>query len=188
MGLGLWPMGQLVKPMKFNLKPNCLLTRRPLKLVTGPRSLFFYKNPWDLLPEVLYEHGYQVELFHLPFRGPEQRKFIFEKNKHHLENSHIIIDEQTYHEFEHALKNIENTTLTVIGSPNAIPTSPTTFVFTPNYKPLSLSYVFHRKWLQFLGQITPDPQYLFIKADEKTWFPFIDHCVKLAELDFMIES
>ncbi|MCM2352564.1 MAG: hypothetical protein NDI63_03030 [Pseudobdellovibrio sp.] len=162
--------------MKLELKPNCLLTKRPLKLVSGPKSIFFYQKPWGDLPEVLYEHGYRASVMQLPFNNKELRQKAFTHRLSELDNTHIIIDEQTYQEFFEALKNVNNSTINIIGK-----------TFKPNYKTSSLAYYLHRRWLNFLGFTVTEPQNLFINADKNTWYAFIDHCVKLAELDFLSE-
>jgi hypothetical protein len=157
------------------LKPNCLLTKRPLKLVSGPRSLFFYRKPWGDLPEVLYEHGYKVEVFHLPFNNSQARQKIFTLRLADLHNSHVVIDSVTAEEFKNQISHIENSTITVIGRD-----------FTPDYHPISFSYWLHQRWLSYLGYATvSNPENLFIKAPLKVHYAFIDHCVRLAELDFL---
>lgn len=171
---------------KITLKPNCLITRRPLKLVTGPRSLFHYKNPWDILPVVLFEHGYKADLFHLPFRDKTLRQQIFLKNRQQLDHSHIIIDEMTYLEFQEPLKHVKNATITVIGNKHSA--SKNTYLFDPNYKTWSFAYSLHQKWLQLFGFTAAKPQFLFVNSTQNVWYRFIDHCVTLAELDFLSET
>lgn len=162
--------------MKIELKPNCLLTKRPLKLVSGPKSIFFYRLPWGMLPEVLYEHGYRASVMQLPFNNKAHRQTAFTRRLAELNDCHIVIDEKTYHEFSEALKNVKNSTITIIGEN-----------YKPNYQTSSLTYSLHRAWLKFLGFETTEPQNLFLNADKNTWYAFIDHCVKLAELDFLSE-
>lgn len=162
--------------MKLELKPNCLLTKRPLKLVSSPKSIFFYQKPWGSLPEVLFEHGYRITIMQLPFNNKKLRQQVFAHRLAELDNAHIIIDEKTYLEFAELLKNVTNSTINIIGEN-----------FKPNYKTFSLSYSLHRCWLQFLGYSVTAPQNLFLNADKNTWYAFIDHCVKLAELDFLSE-
>ena len=162
--------------MKLELKPNCLLTKRPLKLVSGPKSIFFYQKPWSDLPEVLFEHGYRASVFQLPFNNKDLRQKAFANRLSELDHSHVVIDEKTYQEFSEALKQLKNSTINIIGE-----------TFKPNYKTFSLSYDLHRRWLQFLGYTATSPQNLFINADKTVWYAFIDHCVKLAELDFLSE-
>lgn len=161
----------------FELKPNCLITNRPLKLVSGPRSLFFYKSPWGLLPEVLYEHGYKASVFQLPFNHQQQRQIIFKKNLSDLNDSHIIIDPASFHEFSESLLKLQNSTITVIGKD-----------FNPKYQTQSLAYTIHRLWLKFQAISVSPPECFFINAPKEVYYDFIDHCVKLAELDFVNKS
>lgn len=160
--------------MKIALKPNCLLTRRPLKLVSGPKSIFFYRYPWAELPEVLYEHGYMVEVFNLPFNNKELRRKSFTLQLSQLNNSHIIIDDITYIEFSDVLKQVENSTVTIIGK-----------TFNPAYKTFSLGYSLHTLWLKFFGLAVTQPENVFLNAPQTTLYSFIDHCIHLAELDFL---
>lgn len=160
--------------MKIELKPNCLLTKRPLKLVSGPKSLFHYQKPWGDLPEVLYEHGYKVSVMQLPFNNKEHRQKAMSNRLAELNNSHIIIDETTHQEFKHLLTKVQNSTITVIGES-----------FKPDYKTSSLTYSLHQAWLKYLGFQTTSPQNLFLNAPKHTWYAFVDYCVKLAELDFL---
>lgn len=162
--------------MKIELKPNCLLTKRPLKLVSGPKSLFFYTHPWGKLPEVLYEHGYKVSVIQLPFNNKLLRQKAFANRLSELNDCHIIIDETTYQEFTELLKGVKNSTITITGK-----------TFKPGYKTFSLTYKLHQAWLKYLGFETTAPENLFINAKKPTWYAFIDYCVQLAELDFLSE-
>ncbi|AZZ37153.1 hypothetical protein CIK05_10240 [Bdellovibrio sp. qaytius] len=162
--------------MKLELKPNCLLTKRPLKLVSGPKSLFFYNKPWGELPEVLYEHGYKVSVMLLPFNNKELRQKAFANRLSELDNTHIIIDEKTHQEFAVLLQQVKNSTINIIGES-----------FKPDYKTSSLKYKLHQAWLKYLGFETTEPQNLFLNAKITTWYAFIDYCVRLAELDFLSE-
>ncbi len=162
--------------MKIELKPNCLLTKRPLKLVSGPKSIFFYNKPWGDLPEVLYEHGYKASVMQLPFNNRVLRQKAFANRIHELDNSHIIIDEKTYQEFSEPLKNVKNSTINIIGEN-----------FKPGYTTSSLMYKLHQAWVKTLGFEATSPQNLFLNAKKQTWYAFIDYCVQLAELDFVSE-
>ena len=57
----------------LELVPNCLLTRYPIVFVTGRRSLFYFKNYWNQVPNFLAEHGYEVEVMELPWRNRKAR-------------------------------------------------------------------------------------------------------------------
>lgn len=68
------------------LRPNCLLTRRPLQIITRPHNIlyrtFSSAYPWKHLEWFLYQHGYQVErIYQVSDLKPQ---------------SHILCDIQTY--------------------------------------------------------------------------------------------
>jgi hypothetical protein len=46
----------------LELRPNCLLTRYPIVLLSKPKSLFRIFDEWDDVPKFLREHGYEVFL------------------------------------------------------------------------------------------------------------------------------
>lgn len=172
--------------LKITLKANCLLTRRPLCFLTPPRSLFFYKNPWQLISSILFEHGYKTEIFQLPFQNIEMKKIVLQKNFSHLEKKHLILDAVTFKDLEKELLLIQDSTITIISSNNIENTA--CFVIQPAEKiPWSLSYQIHQIWCSFLGLQTPNYAETLSLCDEKTWHPFLDHCVHLAEIDFELE-
>lgn len=172
--------------LKISLKANCLLTRRPLCFLTPPRSLFFYKNPWQFISSILHEHGYKTEIFQLPFQNIELKKEVLKKNIKILEKKHLILDAVTYKDLKNELLTVHDSTITIISS-NKIENS-THFLFQPTEKiPWSLSYQVHQIWSSFLGLQTPNYSETLSLCDEKTWHPFLDHCVHLAEIDFELE-
>ncbi len=173
----------------MKLKPNCLITRRPIRLITGLRSVFFYNKPWGDLPIALYEHGYKAELLHLPFSNPELRKTVFNK---YDQPTHYIIDLPTYLELNIQPNNSPQSTFTVISSKEKINSinqkTENLFFFDPKYKTWNLGYFLHQKWCASRSIQTSPPDNLFLNADLKTYYRFIDHCVALAELDFQLET
>lgn len=183
----------------MKLRPNCLLTRKPIFLISPHRSIFYYKKPWESLRNLLYQHGYKVEIFHLPFRGTHLRHQFLQKKISQLEHSHIVIDPVSYTEFKDCFKNLEHSTLTVITPDNSqvIPQqfdqkSLETKIF--NLQPSSsensrfLMYRLHQIYLKFLNQQTPDPSQLFLDLNENDQNMILDHFIKLAELDFTSNS
>lgn len=193
------------------------MTRKPLKLVTGPRSLFFYKKPWGLLPDILYEHGYKAELFHLPFKasaGNSSTENIRLKSclqrKSDLENSHIVIDALSYEELKPAFIDLKHSTVTIIDRPksdsNLISDTASkkihsselkipVFKFTVDSPTSSVLhtckfniYKIHQMWLKLFKRETLEASCFFINPSENEYFKFIDHCVTLAELDFLEET
>ncbi len=175
----------------MKLKPNCLITRRPLRLITGPRSVFFYNKPWGDLPYALQEHGYKAELLHLPFSNPELRKSVFYQNLT-LHKAHFIVDLPTYLELNIRPGHSPQCTFTVIASKEKMnlfnQKIENLFFFDPEYKTRNLVYLLHQKWCASRGVQTSPPDNLFLNADLNTYYRFIDHCVDLAELDFLLKT
>ena len=175
----------------MKLKPNCLITRRPIRLITGPRSVFFYNKPWGDLDYALQEHGYKAELLHLPFSNAGIRKSVFDQQLV-LHKTHFVIDLPTYLELNIRPNNSPQCTFTVIASKEKVnilnQKTENLFFFDPEYKTWNLSYFLHQKWCASRNIQTSSPDKLFLNADLKTYYRFIDHCVALAELDFLLKT
>lgn len=62
---------------KLVLRPNCLLTRKPIVFISGNASPFLYKKPWQEAVYFLYEHGYKVEVLQLPFHKTSSKTLFF---------------------------------------------------------------------------------------------------------------
>ncbi|WP_413287908.1 hypothetical protein [Bdellovibrio sp. HCB337] len=109
---------------RFQLKPNCLLTRNPIVFITGPRSIFYFRKYWNAYPEVLAEHGYNVFTLHLPWRGPERlrRMTEFLQNKDQTSTKyHFICDEFTASELKEVFDSSAKTaSLTVLKEDSAV--------------------------------------------------------------------
>jgi len=183
----------------MKLRPNCLLTRKPIYLISPNRSIFYYKKPWGLLHNLLYQHGYRVEICHLPFRGTRTRYEVLQKKISHLHNSHIVIDPIAYAELKDCFSSLKNSTLTVItnhqpelSSQNAHVNANGTQFF--NLSPSSTQnstlgfYKLHQMYLKYLNFNTPDPSQLFLDLNENDQNSILDHFIKLAELDFTTDS
>lgn len=104
--------------IKFNYKltPNCLLTRYPIVFLSGKKSLFYFGNYWNFVPQFLRDHGYEVIDLELPWRNPDLRKQILLQTIERFEKSgvriHIVGDstcETDLQEISHSeLSNIES--------------------------------------------------------------------------------
>lgn len=85
----------------LELRPNCLLTRSPIVFVTGRRSLLYFLNYWNEIPGFLREHGYDVRVCSLPWRGTSSR---YEFLSRFLESAphpvHLIADSTSRTEVE----------------------------------------------------------------------------------------
>lgn len=52
-----------------DLIPNQLLTTHPVVFLSGRKSLFYFLNYWNNIPERIREHGYEVFELSLPWRN-----------------------------------------------------------------------------------------------------------------------
>lgn len=90
--------------INLELHPNCLLTRSPIVFVTGRRSLFYFLNYWNEIPGFLREHGYDVQVFTLPWRDTAKRYQLLTQ---FLESSqrpvHLIADSTSKTEIDRIL-------------------------------------------------------------------------------------
>ncbi len=77
---GNWHRSQ--KRPTFALQNNCLLTNHPLVFVSGERSLFYFVNYWNWIPEALRNHGYEVFEIRLPWKLKARKKALLQFLKH----------------------------------------------------------------------------------------------------------
>ena len=88
----------------LELRPNCLLTRSPIVFITGRRSLLYFLNYWNEIPGFLREHGYDVRVCTLPWRGTVTR---YQSLSQYLETVtrpvHLIADSTSRTEVEKLL-------------------------------------------------------------------------------------
>lgn len=166
------------------LRPNCLLTRRPIYLLTGPRSIFYYRNPWKELHNFLYQHGYKVFVFKLPFQSKVQREGYLKAMIEKLHQSHIMCDGTTYQELSPIFNQIKNSTITVLSDSHLVNLPEHTFQVLMNHKVFSPSYSLHQAYLKFRHINTPSAAEVGLHIPAKTYDQILDHCVKLAEADF----
>lgn len=166
------------------LRPNCLLTRRPIYLLTGPRSLFYYRSPWKALHNFLYQHGYKVHVFKLPFQSKIQREGYLHAMIAKLNQSHIMCDATTYQELRQVLNQTKNSTLTVLTDSVLVNLPEQTFQIIMNHKVFSPSYRLHQAYLKFRQIHTPSASEVGLDIPIATYDQILDHCVKLAEADF----
>lgn len=82
--------------LQTDLVPNQLLTTYPVVFLTGKRSLFYFLNYWNSLPQRLRDHGYEVLEWNLPWRSRRQIQKRLRELIREFENSgrhfHIIAD------------------------------------------------------------------------------------------------
>ncbi len=84
---------------KWELKPNCLMTRHPLVFLTGRRSLFYFLSYWNQIPHFLSQHGYDVTIISLNWNNTAVRSKQILQNLVELERArkkvHLFIDQTT---------------------------------------------------------------------------------------------
>lgn len=89
---------------QFKLKPNCLLTQHPIVFISGKRSIFYFGNYWNFIPQLLREHGYDVRELNLAWRNPttrmEQIKDFIQNLNESLPKYHFIADKSAQQELE----------------------------------------------------------------------------------------
>jgi hypothetical protein len=166
------------------LRPNCLITRRPIYLLTGPRSIFYYRSPWKALQYYLVEHGYKVFVFKLPFQVKAQRESFLKAMKSKLNQAHVMCDATTYQELKPVLEQLSDSTITILSDYQLINLPDHTFQIVMDYKVFSSSYSLHQAYLKLRNINTPSASEVGLKIPSQTYNKILDHCVKLAEIDF----
>lgn len=139
---------------RFELKPNCLLTRNPVVFLTGPRSIFYFRKYWNAYPEVLAEHGYEVFTLHLPWQGPARLRKMndFLRIQANLNKKyHLVCDDFTATEL-HPLLSASPAVASLTVPPPPQETSAT--AVPEQYKPhrsLDWAYRCHTWWFRQLS-------------------------------------
>lgn len=72
-----WNKARLNRKYSYPLFPNCLITRHPVVFIHGRKSLFYFGNYWNFIPQFLIDHGYEVIDLDLPWRDEAQREKEF---------------------------------------------------------------------------------------------------------------
>jgi hypothetical protein len=54
------------------------MTRSPVVFVTGFRSLFYFFSYWNMIPLFLREHGYEVQVWNLPWKDSAEQLRILQ--------------------------------------------------------------------------------------------------------------
>ncbi|MGZ3743871.1 MAG: hypothetical protein ACXWRA_08470 [Pseudobdellovibrionaceae bacterium] len=106
----------------FELKPNCLLTRKPVVFINGPRSIFYFRKYWNSYPEILAEHGYEVFTLPLPWRGParlHKMKYFLNQQEQNSKKYHFVCDEFSSQELKELLTQSSTvSSLTILKNQN----------------------------------------------------------------------
>jgi len=184
------------------LRANCLLTRFPFLFVAGKKSIFYFMQYWNSLPDCLAQHGYEVYHLDLPWRGRERRRQELSHFLHEAEKEgktfHLVIDESSLPEMEglfsrESFTSVTSCTLLSSGqgqkTNSLVPLKhPIEEIIVPPTRHMSLLWRWHRAWvqeprmqLQAPGIISPRNFYLMIEK-------ILNHAVLLAERDFSLNS
>jgi len=181
----------------MKLRPNCLLTRKPILFITPCRSPFYYKKPWGKFIELLSSHGYNVEILQLPFQNTKLRRQSIEHQITNMNSKHIVVDHVTFEETKDLLASIQNSTLTVITSKvnflknNNSPKCNNDKYFqiqSSTENPIFTLYALHELYMSLCKQKIPHSTELYISINENDKNVILNHFIKLAELDFMTET
>lgn len=148
--------------LRYELTPNCLLTRWPILFVTGRRSVFYFSRYWNVYPEFLTEHGYEVYTLHLPWSDARERarrfsEFLREHSRQER-RYHLVLDAPSQEEFA-ALFTNQN--FSCIESLNGL--SPEECVHSALGLGQSLSYRLHR--LRTWPKVIADPHSLGVSPE-----------------------
>lgn len=81
---------------RHQLEVNLLMTRFPLVFLTGKRSLFYFSNFWNQIPDFLAQHGFQIEIWNLPWSHSSKRNLQLKKylqiNSKNRRKIHLVVD------------------------------------------------------------------------------------------------
>lgn len=160
LGVALYSNTQRKKrSLKYELTPNCLLTRWPILFISGKRSLFYFTNYWNVFPEFLSEHGYEVYSLNLPWVGSTRAKKITEFLTVHSEKGrhyHLVTDPMTYLEFTDTWSQKHSCVASLTKIQSAMELSSSLGIWN------SLSYGMHR--LRMWPNKCPSPHSLGVSA------------------------
>lgn len=111
LGAGLNRLRQNFREPK-TLEPNCLLTKSPVVVVSGPRPLLDINPGWEELPVHLLAHGYDVRILRLPRQDVERRRDLLDQVLR-SQTVHLVMDEGTAGEMTQLLSLTPPLSLTI---------------------------------------------------------------------------
>lgn len=180
----------------LELKPNCLLTRYPIVFLTGRRSIFYFRNYWNQIPNFLAEHGYEVEILELPWKNDALRSVSAQVLLSRRERPcHLIADSSQMFELETiaALKlpQVMSTTVTsqsrskTLTTADLRPRFSVQILVLPQVKQLSLKGIFLSAHNLVFGKST-DASEVGANSPAGTFLverKYLEHAISLAERD-----
>lgn len=172
-----------MNPENLVLRPNCLLTRKPLVFVNGARSLFYYEKLGGFLQDYLRAHGYQVLNPVMPFRGPARvlalKSWLSQQSDKAF---HFIVSSATDREMHTLLT--ENPQNTITRLDEWVENAPTQDRPTAGF-----AYGIHRIFCRMNGaEADPYFESAWTNRDAALYNRFLDRCVELAENDTLCET
>lgn len=171
---------------KLVLRPNQLLTRRDILILSPPQSLLVAGRPWGNMVEILYEHGFKVRQVIIPYSLNEE--ILRHKYQKLLDNKHVFIDEHNYIQTLSFWKEHtpNNATLTILESRHLGFNMSLSFTKqTPSFWNNLLKELF-LKFGQYPNLQKMIPFY-WNRLSEDNIDLLLRHCQHLAELDFDLE-
>ena len=185
--------------LEVELKPNCLLTRYPILFISGYKSLFYFMNYFNHLPDFLKEHGYEVVVLNLAWKAENTRSaqlLHFLKNAESQNKKfHIVYDESIHDEIAPLLiqeKYDSCVSINVLCSQSLKADqslkAPPIPIFEIIFNPTQLTSVQKAIWtlhrLFSIGRPTAHPSSIgFGENLETNHLKLLDHSVTLAEMD-----
>lgn len=160
------------------LRPNCLLTRYPLVFITGFRSILFSKKLGSDLQDFLLAHGYQVMSPTMPFSNSKLRTEFLKKwlQMQTQKKFHFVMSKNTYEEFKNLLAEYQTSSFTIIGK---------NYEISEGTLSIKLRYSLH-SILGYLRKTPFEPYSYTLNEFNLDFFNrFLDHCVELAENDYI---
>lgn len=159
---------------KLVLRPNCLLTRKPICFITPSHPLIhlskFFKTPWDESLYFLKEHGYKVQL---------------EETLPNSSKYHIILDRRTA--LALPSETLKSLSPTIIVAENADLSG---FRDRDSLQFLTMNYPYNsRLWNTMPASLIDGlhPNEIMLAPPREALEVLLDHCVLLAESDYLEE-
>lgn len=180
-----WNRGRQNKDYEFQLFPNCLITRFPIVFLDGRKSVFYFGRYWNVIPEFLREHGYEVIELNLPWRDLTERKEELQRFLDVLQSEkvpcHFIMDSSS----QDLAPILENFSDQIVRSVNLVDrqvTVPPEVEANHGWAYWLHQFIFNRQNSvdsKLLG-LVPDKQ---IKTIGRS---YLELCIDLAESDFQL--
>lgn len=165
------------------LRPNCLLTRRPIKIIPGLNSLLLNNKGWQNIETYLFEHGYNTTLIFLPYNNKQLRKSCYMKIHDQLENSHILMNRTTYLEFQSMLNLLTHSTLSILSCKNEVFLNKNISTLVMPQQKSTANFSLHSLFMRLMKNDPGAPNENLLTYSDVIYSKILDRCVELAEID-----